>query len=209
VVKGDLPIEFVQQDLTSYGGLELVRRYLHRLDVIARLRRAVADVPSDYGGVRLALLVVALFYAGARRLEHLRYLAGDQLIARFCGVARFPTAHTISNWLKQFTQATLAPVIQLNHDLVVEAITKLRLPRLTVDVDGTVVCTGAKVQWAFRGFNPHHRKHLSYYPLVAHLAQTGHILRLKNRPGNVHDSKQAVPFLRELIESLRGRCQVG
>ena len=111
-VKGDLPIEFVQQDLTSYGGLELVRRYLHRLDVLARLRRAVADVPSDYGGVRLALLVVALFYAGARRLEHLRYLAGDQLIARFCGVARFPTAHTISNWLKQFTQATLAPVIQ-------------------------------------------------------------------------------------------------
>src|SRR6266508_404623 len=205
VVKGDLPIEFVQQDLTSYGGLELVRRYLHRLDVMGRLRRAVADVPSDYGGARLALLVVALFYVGARRLEHLRYLAGDRLIARFCGVARFPTAHTVSNWLKQFTQATLAPLIQLNHDLVVEAVTKLRLPRLTLDVDGTVVCTGAKVQWAFRGFNPHHRKALSYYPLVAHLAQTGHILRLKNRPGNVHDSKQAVAFLRELIDSLRAR----
>src|SRR5712692_5891429 len=125
VVKGDLPIEFVQQDLTSYGGLELVRRYLHRLDVMGRLRRAVADVPSDYGGARLALLVVALFYVGARRLEHLRYLAGDRLIARFCGVARFPTAHTVSNWLKQFTQATLAPLIQLNHDLVVEAVTKL------------------------------------------------------------------------------------
>ena len=205
VVKGDLPIEFVQQDLTSYGGLELVRRYLHRLDVMGRLRRAVADVPSDYGGARLALLVVALFYVGARRLEHLRYLAGDRLIARFCGVARFPTAHTVSNWLKQFTQATLAPLIQLNHDLVVEAVTKLRLPRLTLDVDGTVVCTGAKVQWAFRGFNPHHRKALSYYPLVAHLAQTGHILRLKNRPGNVHDSKQAIAFLRDLIDRLRTR----
>ncbi|MBI2560873.1 MAG: transposase, partial [candidate division NC10 bacterium] len=205
VVKSDLSIEFVQQDLTSYGGLELVRRYLHRCDVMARLRRAVAAVPSDYGGGRLALLVVALFYVGARRLEHLRYLAGDRLIARFCGVARFPTAHTVGNWLKQFTHATLVPVIQLNHDLVIEAITKLKLPRLTVDVDGTVVCTGAKVQWAFRGFNPHHRKHLSYYPLVAHLAQTGHILRLKNRPGNVHDSKQAVAFLRELIDRLQAR----
>ena len=142
VVKGDLAIEFGRQDLTSYGGLELVRRYLHRLDMMARVRRAVADVPSDYGGARLALLVVALFYVGARRLEHLRYLAGDRLIGRFCGLARFPTAHTVSNWLKQFTQATLAPLIQLNHDLVVEAITTLKLPRLTVDVDGTVVCTG-------------------------------------------------------------------
>jgi Transposase DDE domain len=28
------------------------------------------------------------------------------------------------------------------------------------------------------------------------VAQTGHILRLKHRPGNVHDSKQAVPILR-------------
>ena len=27
---------------------------------------------------------------------------------------------------------------------------------------------------------------------------------LKNRPGNVHDSKQAVPFLRDIIEDLRG-----
>jgi Transposase DDE domain len=41
--------------------------------------------------------------------------------------------------------------------------------------------------------------------LIAHVAQTGHILRLKNRPGNVHDSKQAVPFLREVIDDLRGR----
>src|SRR5439155_13005083 len=100
---------------------------------------------------RLALLVVALFYAGARRLEHLRYLAGDSLIARFCGVARFPTAHTISNWLKQFTQATLAPVIQLNHDLVVEAITKLRLPRLTVDVDGARSHFRGKPRWSRHG----------------------------------------------------------
>jgi hypothetical protein len=205
VVKRELPIEFVHHDLTSYGGLELIRRYLHRLDVMARVRQAVAAVPSDYGGARLALLVVVLLYVGARRLEHLRYLTGDRLIARFCGLARLPTAHTVSNWLKQFTQATLAPLIQLNHDLVVDAISKLKLPRLTVDVDGTVVCTGAKVQWAFRGFNPHHRKHLSYYPLVAHLAQTGHILRLKNRPGNVHDSKQAVTFLRELIDGLHQR----
>ena len=147
------------------------------------------------GPARPALL--ALLYVGARRLEHLRYLAGDPLVARFCGLARLPTARTVGNWLRQFTQDTLAPLVQLNHDLVVEAIARLALPRLTIDVDGTVVRTGATVGWAFRGFNPHHRKDPSYYPLLAHVAQTGHILRVKNRPGNVHDSKQAVAFLRE------------
>jgi Transposase DDE domain group 1 len=202
-VKGDLQIEFVPQRLTSYGGLELVRRYARKLAIVARLRTALAAIPSDYGSARLALLIMGLFYVGARRLEHLQYLVGDPVVARFCGLARLPSSRTVSNWLKQFTQATLAPLVELNHDLVVETLGAWRLPRLTIDVDGTVVCTGAQVQWAFRGFNPHHRKHLSYYPLLAHVAQTGHILRLKNRPGNVHDSKQAVAFVRELIDSVR------
>jgi hypothetical protein len=30
-----------------------------------------------------------------------------------------------------------------------------------------------------RGYNPHHPKDPSYYPLLAHLAQTGQILRVK------------------------------
>jgi hypothetical protein len=205
MVKGKLHVEFARQELTSYSGLELFRRYLRQGDLPSRLRAAWAATGGDYGGGRLALLVLALLYTGARRLEHLRYLAGDPLIARFCGLARIPTARTMGNWLRQFTQAALAPLVQLNHDLVTEAIARLQLPRLTIDVDGTVVRTGGSVAWAFRGFNPHHRKDPSYYPLLAHLAQTGHILRLKNRPGNVHDSKQAAAFLREVIDGLRGR----
>jgi hypothetical protein len=44
-------------------------------------------------------------------------------------LARLPTARTVSNWLKQFTQATLAPLVQLNHDLVVDTLGARRLPR--------------------------------------------------------------------------------
>lgn len=86
-----------------------------------------------------------------------------------------------------------------------EQIERLGLRRLTSDVDGTVIRTGQTVAWAQRGFNPHHRKDPSYYPLLAHLAQTGQILRLRDRPGNVHDSRGAVDFLRALIGELRAR----
>jgi hypothetical protein len=37
VVKGDLTIQFVPQALTSYGGLELLGRYLRQIDLGARL----------------------------------------------------------------------------------------------------------------------------------------------------------------------------
>jgi hypothetical protein len=91
----------------------------------------------------------------------------------------------------------------LNTDLVIEQLRRLALSRITLDVDGTVIRTGMRVAWAFRGFNPHHRKNPSYYPLLAHIAQTGQILRLRNRPGNVHDSRGAVEFLRETLGILR------
>jgi Transposase DDE domain group 1 len=149
--------------------------------------------------------VIGLVVVGARRLEQLRYLAHDPLVARLCGLARIPTDRTVVNWLKQFTQEALQALITLNSALLYEQLERLNLPRLTIDVDGTVVRTGNTVAWAFRGYNPHFKKDPSYYPLLAHLAQTGHIPRLKNRPGNVHDSRGAVRFLRELIHELRDR----
>jgi Transposase DDE domain group 1 len=207
VVKSDLPIAFAPQHLTSYGGLELLGRYVRRLGLSRRIGLAFhgAGLGSDYGAGRLILLVIALFVVGARRLEHLRYLTHDPLLARFAGLARIPTDRTVVNWLKQFTHAPLQRLSALTRELLYEDLERLALPRLTIDVDGTVVRTGPTVAWAFRGYNPHFKKDPSYYPLLAHLAQTGHILRVKNRPGNVHDSRGAARFVRELIDELRGR----
>jgi hypothetical protein len=141
VVKRDLPIEFVPQQLTSHGGLELLRRYLQRVDLAGRLRRALGTLGGDYGSARLSLLVLALLYVGGRRLEHLQYLARDPLVQRFCGLGRVPTARTVGNWLRTFTRTTLTALSRLNHELVTDAVAQLDLPRLTIDVDGTVVTT--------------------------------------------------------------------
>ena len=122
VVKRDLPIAFVPQQLTSYGGLELLRRYVRRLDLPRRLQAACAALGGDYGSARLALLLLALPYVGARRLEHLQYLVGDPLVRRFAGLARVPTARTVSNWLRRFTQETLRPLVRLNQDLVLDTL---------------------------------------------------------------------------------------
>src|SRR6266700_5026363 len=207
VIKRDLAIEFGREQLTSYGGLEVLRRYFQLIGLTQRLRRGFREhqLGGDYGCAHLVLLVIALLVVGARRLQHLRYVAGDPLFARLCGLARIPSNRTVVNWLKQFTQASLRALARVNSELLYEKIQQLALRPLTIDVDGTVIRTGGKVGWAMRDFNPHHPKDPSYYPLLAHLAQTGQILRLKNRPGNVHDSKGAEAFVRELIEEIRGR----
>lgn len=85
----------------------------------------------------------------------------------------------------------------------------MKLHSLRVDVDGTVVSTGLQVERARRGYNPHHRKVPSYYPIMAHLAETTHVLRVRNRSGNVHDGKASRGFLRELWEQLLGLAPRG
>ena len=203
----DLPIEFTEQNLSSFGGLELFSRYLRRVELSRRVGKACRGkgIRSDYGSVRLVLVLVGMLLVGARRLEHLQYVCDDPMLLRFCGLRRLPSRPTIVNWLKQFTGERLKGLSELNGVLVHEQIERLGLNRLTVDMDGTVVQAGNQVGWAFRGFNPHRKKNKSYYPLFAHLAQTGQILKSRNRPGNVHDSKGADAFLRELIGELRGQ----
>ena len=69
VVKRDLTIEFVPQQLTSFGGLELLRRYVQRLALPARLRQACAALGGDYNGASLGLLILALLYAGIGNVD--------------------------------------------------------------------------------------------------------------------------------------------
>ena len=205
--KGFFKIEFASQDITAFGGLELIGRYFRLIKLHRREQSIFAryGVGGDYRAIDMILVIVVLILVGSRKLDHLNYLCEDPLVKRFCGLLRLPRERSVARWLKRFTHKTLEALVELNSEIVCETILKERLGRLTLDIDGSVITTGASVAWAFRGFNPHHRKDPSYYPILAHLAQTGQILRVKNRPGNVHDSKGAVAFVRDLIEDVRRR----
>jgi len=132
--------------------LELVRRYFRLIDLNRRIRQSfnAYGLGGDYGGGRLVLSVITLFVAGARRLEHLLYVAHDPLVARLCGLARIHTERTVVHWLKQFTQEALKAIISLNSELLYEQVERLGLSRLTIDVDGTVICTCGKVAYTLR-----------------------------------------------------------
>jgi DDE family transposase len=204
-VNGQLTFKYERSGLTSYAGLEFVRRWVHEAGWVKVLRHELATAlpASDYGVVSLVLVVLALLLSGGRRLRHLQYLDGDPIVQRFCGLAQMPTARTLGRWLAALRSRHLPKLQGVNALVVARAIETTRQSRLTIDVDGTVVSTGMKVRWAQRGYNPHHRKVPSYYPITAYEAQSGHVLRVQNRPGNVDDAKGARRFLRDLFAQIR------
>ena len=206
-VKSDLPITFSDEKISAHGGLELLRRYLVARELPGRLRALFRNtaLDGDFGAVRIAMLLIGLLVIGGLRVTHLAFVGTDPILLRFAGLHLAPADRTVVRWLKAFTPPLLERLCDLIRDLVYEQIERCRLTRLTIDLDGTVLRTGAKVDGAERGFSPHHPKDPSYYPLTAHLASLGQILRIWNRPGNVHDSHNAAGFLRVVFADLRAR----
>ena len=204
-VKGDLRVEFSGTGLTSYAGLELLIRYFRATGFNRLVRGHLSELGlrSDAGLVGMVRLLLGLLVVGGRRVSHVDYLRGDPLVSRFCGLRRLPSGRTLGRWLSQFTESMVNQLRVLNAEVVSRVLRCLPVRTLTLDVDGTVISTGQTVERAFRGFNPHHRKVPSYYPITACLAETGHILRVKNRSGNVHDGHASLTFLGDLFRQVR------
>ena len=207
-INGRLALHYEARGLMSFSGLDLVGRFIRQLDLLGSLRRVGHALPrGDFGGERLSLLVLAMLIAGARRVRHVGYWGGDPLVERLCGVGRLPTLHTLGRWPRGFDADGVKALLEVDERLVGGVIERSGLRRLTLDVDGSVVSTGLKVEGARRGFNPHRRKVPSNYPITAYEANTGEVLRVGNRAGNVHDGKASVSFLDELFDQLEDAAQ--
>jgi hypothetical protein len=204
-VKADLPIVFTDEKLSAYGGLELFRRFVDRSGFTKRLKQvfAVRRFDGDYGSFRVVLTLIGMLLLGGTRLRHLRVLERDPLFLRFARLQRLPTDRTVSNTLKETTAEMRDRLAELLRGVAYDTARGQGLARATIDLDGTVLRTGLLAEGAARGFNPHHPKDKSYYPLTAHLAQTGQLLAVVNREGNVHDSEKALELLHFLVDDVR------
>jgi hypothetical protein len=147
------------------------------------------------------VLLISLF-VGSERLRHLDYLKDDPLFCRIVPLTRIPHRTKVSSALKQFTSDSLKALIELNLELVTERLDAFGLTEITIDLDRTVISTKGNPSWAFKGYNPIKKEAKSYFPLTAHVAETGHFVCIINRPGNVHDSNRALFMIQMLRRKL-------
>ena len=204
-VKGDLSVEFGNEQLTSHAGLELLRRFLRQVGLLSAIRESTRRLAlgGDFSFGKVVLVVVGMLLVGAKRLRHLAFIGSDPMFLRFAGLSRAPTERSLGRALTRMGWRAWPELDRLSNMAVCSAAENLALRRWTIDIDGSVLTTGLQVERAMRGYNPHHRKNPSYYPILATLAQTGHVIAHRNRRGNVHDSHQSGGFLRQTVRTLR------
>ena len=204
-------LKFEDQKLTSYAGLVVFQSLFAKVGLKAQLTRCFRHltVSPIFGHGVVTLLLIVHLLLGHRRLQDLRYYQDDPLVKRLLGVSRLPDVATVSRTLSGMDGHSVEQLRDVNRQLVVSRLQALRLSRITLDFDGSVIATGRFAEGSAVGFNRKKKGQRSYYPLFCTIAQTGQVLDVWHRPGNVHDSNGAKAFIEACIQAIRAALPRG
>jgi hypothetical protein len=122
---------------------------------------------------------------------------------RTLGLRRLPDVATLSRGLARADRESAKRLQGLLREGVVTRLVALGLSRVTLDFDGSVIGTGKSAEGTAVGFNRKKKGQRSYYPLFCMVAQTGQVLDVLHRSGNVHDSHGAKDFILNCIAVVR------
>ena len=194
-------LRFEDSQLTSFSGLVLIQELFSRLGLRKRLRRCFdhLTVSPIFGYPTLVLCLVVHLLLGYRQLRDLRYYADDPLVKRTLGLRRLPDVATVSRGLARADQDSVKHL----REMVIARLVALTLSRVTLDFDGSVLGTSRFAEGTAVGFNRKKKGQRSYYPLFCTVAQTGQVLDVLHRSGNVHDSQGAKHFILHCIGAVR------
>lgn len=185
----------------------ILEAMLRRLGFNDRLRAVAAHLRSrgSYTSSRILLTLIVHLFLGWRRLRDLDYYRDDPLAVRTVGVERLPDVSTVSRRLGAFDERSVDALRKVLRDLVGTRAIDASPRRLTIDFDGSVQSTrGRRIEGTAIGYNKIRRGAHSYYPLIATVAQTSQAFDVLHRPGNCHDSRSALEFVKSCTENIRG-----
>lgn len=130
----------------------------------------------------------------------------DPMVLRCLGWRRMPDVSTVSRRLREMDAKAYQQVRALNVELVWDRLTLEGFTTLTFDFDGSVNSTKSRTtEGTAVGYNKS-KGQRSYYPLFATVAQTGQVVDVLHRPGNVHDSNGAAELISDVLATARKRA---
>ncbi|MCH6259393.1 IS1380 family transposase, partial [Puniceicoccaceae bacterium K14] len=198
-------LRFEKQDLSSYGGLVVFHKLFSQIGLSGRLGKCspkgITSWHASFSLLYRLLVVNALL--GMRKLRDVDNYREDPVVLRTLGVDRLPSVATVSRMLAKCDEGSVSNLQARSREIVIERLAAEGLATVTLDFDGSVISTGRKAEGSAVGFNKTRKGARSYYPLFCTVAQTGQVLDLLHRSGNVHDSNGAAAFVERCVKAVR------
>jgi Transposase DDE domain group 1 len=200
-------LKFEQQQLTSFAGLVVFQKLFETCQLRARLQEACAHLGArhHYGFSTILQCLIVHLLLGYRQLRESAFYRDDPLVKRVLGLKVLPSVPTVSRMLSEFDQRSVSGQQAVSRGLVLDRLQKEALRTVSLDFDGSVQSTQRHAEGTAVGFNKQKKGARSYYPLFCTIAQTGQLLDVLHRSGNVHDSHGALEFVTACVQAVRQR----
>src|SRR5215831_15832463 len=193
-----LSVEFGARNLTHYGGVYLLHRFLSKVGfksaVANKLHFAQRNNRYSVGEMLLAILYPMIL--GLERLETTQLLRQNGVFQYLTGLPSYPDATSLRRFLLRAAPAML-PRLRALHDQFLRRMMDWPHPpaRLIFDVDSTVLVLYGNQEQARVGYNPIKRGRPSYHPLLCFEGQSRDCWHGELRPGNAHTARGTVALL--------------
>lgn len=199
-----LEVRYTGKPVSGWGGLVAVMRYLEKRGVRQVLAQALPDgrtSPNQIPVLDMALALFATVLTGGRRFAHLERLRTDDVVQAILGVARRPSAMTLTRY---FGGLVRSQIEHLSEVLSQFGWRRLRAPALgaVLDLDSTVFERYGRQQGSLKGYNPRKHGRPSHHPLLAILAEAKVVLHAWLRSGNTASARGVIAFLAETLAKL-------
>lgn len=198
--------------MSAQGGALALVKLMERLDFPALVDRLLPKPESNSGFPPSLYLVtfVLMLNLGYFRLSYVDRLQADEVLRSALGVRKFPSASSLGNWLheKGVMECVLEGLEKLNQHLVDAAARRSNKARkvngrVTLDIDATLIFSRKE------GAEGTYIGPQGYSVMFGHIAETGQIVFLEFRQGNVPPAKGIIEVIKECERQLPAWMSLG
>lgn len=184
------------------GGIGAIHLLAQKLglpaEIDARLHLLKRHLPYHESDHVLNLAYNAL--QGGVRLEDIELRRNDEAFLDGLGAERIPDPSTSGDFTRRFDEHSildLMDAIDATRTRVWKKQPRGFLAHAFIDIDGTIAQTYGESKG---GMSLSYKGIWGYAPLIVSLANTGEVLSIVNRPGNVASHQGCVPWINRAIE---------
>lgn len=198
----DYKLRITKDKLTSRGGLVLVDTINRQIGLTNKIDQHFKKPGSNRGFQPSSFVysLLLMFLEGGQCLDDLKHIRQDQALRSVLGLGKVPSSDTMGDWLRRQGQHGVLAASEVNRLLLATGLKNCK--KVTLDMDATLCQSRNKeAEWTYK-------KCKGYMPMIGHIAETGQIVHVDFRKGNVPPSKGNLDFMHQCEAALPDGVEV-
>ncbi len=203
-----MELEFIDEEITAYGGLAILKQMMTKSGFIDKLEHLPLPVQKSnrgYSPIQLFVQFMAGVWCGANRFSQLDVTRMDRSIQRMFGWDKMPEHKAFQRYFGKFDMSSTYSVFSNLYRWFFD---NLKFDNFTLDIDSSVITRYGEQEGAKKGYNKHKPGRKSQHPIIAFVSEIEMVANFWLRSGDAHTANNFKAFLEETL-SFFGRKKIG